>query len=125
MQNTAFDLEVYVKHHQDRIRREITRAQQLDATRERHQISRVAPAGFLARLLAAARSWFSGRPAPATRALETKAQASDMSPAQIQAAAPARPAKPAPASNAYAGMVVIARASSVPIARQPSHAADC
>ena len=124
MQNTAFDLEVYVKHHQANIQREVTRTQQLDAARGRHQVSRVAPAGVLARLLAAARSWFSGQPTPATPALKTKVPASELSPGQVQAAAPARPAKPAPAGHAYAGMVVIARASSVPIARQPTKIGD-
>lgn len=125
MQNSAFDLEVYVKHRQDQMHREIERANQLDAARARGQVSRTGPGEVLTRLLASARSWFIGQRSIGAPACEPTVVA-PVAPANeaLPAPAPHRP-RPVPAGDAYAGLVVIARASSVPVSKQPSAVGEC
>ncbi len=124
MQHSAFDLEVHAKHHQGQIQREIERIQQFDAARARGQASRCKPDLGLSRLIEAARAWLTGKTGHASPAPQGSANATETSPSSAAAVPASRSANPIPAGDAYAGLVVIARASSVPVARQPSHAAN-
>ena len=124
MQHSAFDLEVYAKHHQGQLQREIARMQQFDAARARGQVSRSMPGSRLSRLLETARIWLTGKSGQASPAPHVPAPGAAIAPEQAAYRLLAKQQKPVPAGDAYAGLVVIARASAVPVSKQPSNVGE-
>lgn len=124
MQQSHFDLEVYARTYQDDALRRARQVRLLDEAESRGQVSRPGLRDTISALLADFRARFSPAPAPsAAPALIDEAAVPDFSRIVVEEP-PARAQAPR-AANPYAAMMVIARASNVPVAGQPVEVKDC
>jgi hypothetical protein len=117
MQHSVYDLEVYARQHRENIQRQAEREQLIATARESGRVRQSPPR--LTRLLATFHGWIV-RERPAARPDSTAQVAQPVPAPQTPLGHLPLPVKRASAANAYAGMVVIARASSVPVSRHPS-----
>jgi hypothetical protein len=118
MQHSVVDLEIHAKTVQENLHRDAERARLVAAAESRGLTRSIRPAGLLHRLVASALAWLVGTRIPQREPGATRAAADH------PASATPRPV-PARAAEPYAAMVVIARASALPIAEQPSRVGDC
>jgi hypothetical protein len=125
MFHSSFDLETYAKTYQDNVLRGAKQDQRIAEAQNRGQISRGGLVAALTHLVDAVRNRFvatgasaSSRPTPDSIVPDAAMMIPRESPS-VPRMRPVRGAEP------YSGMVVIARASNVPIAERPHAVRDC
>jgi hypothetical protein len=127
MVNSSFDMEIYARTFRENVHREAEKARRVEEARSRGQVHRADPGQHVARLLTAARSWLSARRSgPAAKPGHMEAElprAALIVDAEVVRSAP-RP-QLSPAAQPYAGMVVIARGTTLQPLEEPSAVRDC
>jgi hypothetical protein len=123
MLHSSFDLETYAKTYQDNVLRGAKQAQRVAEAQNRGQISRGGMSAAWTRLVAAVRNRFAAAGASAL-SCPTPESIPDVAMIHMESSSVQR-MRPVRGTEPYSGMVVIARASNVPIAERPHAVRDC
>ena len=126
MQQSAFDIETYARTQRENMMRDAEMARKVHIARANGQVYRPRLWQSVARLLAAAQCWLADRRAQAEDARSPKSAVSPYR-HSLTSQEPERRShyrRPARAGDPYASMILVARASAVPVAEQPCNVGD-
>jgi hypothetical protein len=126
MNHSSWDLEIYAREMQQRRFREADRARQIQAARQSGDSIRIPATRFsISRLITIFRQRFSTQPVPVDGEGSPALAAARLRPLSAEEARVMPGARPSELSQPYAGMMVLARGTSVPTTAQPCAAGDC
>jgi len=126
MHQSAFDIETYARTQRENMMRDAEMARKVNAARGGGQAYHASACRPVARLVAAAQGWLAAR---RVVAVDARSTAPVVSPYRqsLTGQAPVRhgqQGRPTRVGDPYAGMILVARASAVPIAEQPCSMGD-